>query len=50
VTFLGLSAAIETPGSEEGKKNDAKCRALIVLKLKTFHHPEVEDKKTAKEV
>ena len=50
LTFLGLYDAIESPGSEEGKKNDAKCRALIILKCKTFHHPEVEDKKTAKEV
>ena len=50
LTFLGLYEAIEKPNSEEGKKNDAKCRALIILKLKTFHHPEVEDLKTAKEV
>jgi hypothetical protein len=50
LTFLGLYDAIEKPNSEEGKKIDAKCRALIILKLKTFHHPEVEEKKTAKEV
>jgi hypothetical protein len=50
LTFLGLYDAIEKPNSEEGKKTIAKCRALIILKMKTFHHPEVEEKKTAKEV
>lgn len=50
LTYLGFYAAIEEPASDEGKKVDAKCRALIILKCKTFHHSEVEDKKTAKEV
>lgn len=50
LTYLGFYVAIEDPESEEGKKVDAKCRALIILKCKTFHHPEVEDKKTAKAV
>jgi hypothetical protein len=50
LTFLGLYDAIENPETDAGKKNDAKCRALIILKCKTFHHPEVEDKKTTKEV
>jgi antitoxin component of RelBE/YafQ-DinJ toxin-antitoxin module len=41
---------IDKPNNEEGKKTHAKCRALIILKLKTFHHPEVADKNTAKEI
>jgi hypothetical protein len=50
LTFLGLFDAIERPDIEEGKKNDAKCRSSIILKCKSFHAPELEDKKTAKEV
>jgi hypothetical protein len=41
---------IDKPNNEEGNKTHAKCRALIILKLKTFHHSEVADKNTAKEI
>jgi hypothetical protein len=50
LTYLGLFESIKKANFEDGKKSDAKCRALIILKLKTFHHLEVEELNTAKEV